>query len=738
MKSLSLVYISCLLLNHTSGIYAQDSIKYLSILNPFSIAGNYFRDSADFSGTDGWGGQISGQSLIGKAKIPKLDEMLCTNDSTDFTGFIAIICRGLCDFSSKALVAQKSGATAVIIVNFENSRVVTMSAGSNANQVTIPVFMVTKDIGALIIDALKNNEEVTLSIGSHLEGLGLIQGFVRKDLNGNCTSDSSDNTLGGWIINVKDKSGISYKMKSNNNGFYKGLFSEFFEPYKVSVEPQNTSWTACQPEFEVHVVEEDTSQVDFVVKSNQDCIELHSEISATRLRRCFVSDFYVNVRNEGTIQAKECYVDVELAKEFELISSASTSFKVLRPDLYRFQLGDLNISQDTNIFFQSKVSCDSAKLDQSLCYFAHAYPDTSCLDINSLWNGSNVIIKGLCLGDSVQFTIQNNGAVDMKSLGKYIIIKDDMLYQSSSFKLAVGQIKTINLPADGSTWHLEASQEANHPNPNYPSKTIEACSKDGTFSTGFAMMFQLSDQGFAFDEECQVVVGSFDPNEKEGFPIGFGPSNLIKPNTEIEYVIRFQNTGTDTAFTVVVKDLLPLSLDPNSIHSVVSSHPCEMLINSNNQLVFKFNNINLVDSFTNAPLSHGLVSFKIKQVYNNPIETIIENSAGIYFDFNAPVNTTPTYHKVGEVISIVATKVGEEKKYLSIYPNPASKFINIINETECKLELLSCSGKLIDTYIYKFPKEIKQWDIHGIPSGIYIVRCNDSHSNYLYQKIIIY
>ncbi|HRH37323.1 MAG TPA: hypothetical protein PK760_03200, partial [Flavobacteriales bacterium] len=49
----------------------------------------------------------------------------------------------------------------------------------------------------------------------------------------------------------------------------------------------------------------------------------------------------------------------------------------------------------------------------------------------------------------------------------------------------------------------------------------------------------------------QLVVGSYDPNDKTVEPASLTPE-LLAGDPELEYTIRFQNTGTDTAFTVVV------------------------------------------------------------------------------------------------------------------------------------------------------------------------------------------
>ena len=71
-----------------------------------------------------------------------------------------------------------------------------------------------------------------------------------------------------------------------------------------------------------------------------------------------------------------------------------------------------------------------------------------------------------------------------------------------------------------------------------------------------------------------TVTGSYDPNDKTAFTSTRASESLYFVNEDewIDYVIRFQNTGTDTAFNVVVTDTLPSTLDPATISLVSASH----------------------------------------------------------------------------------------------------------------------------------------------------------------------
>jgi hypothetical protein len=149
----------------------------------------------------------------------------------------------------------------------------------------------------------------------------------------------------------------------------------------------------------------------------------------------------------------------------------------------------------------------------------------------------------------------------------------------------------------------------------------------------------------------QIVVGSFDPNDKlesNGGEISIeGLADKL-----LTYTIRFQNTGTDTAFNVVIRDTLDAKLDWSSIEMVRASHPYSLLIKDGRFLTWTFSNILLPDSNRNEPASNGYVTFTIKPKAGLVVGDIIRNSASIYFDFNLPIKTN-TQETVVKPVAIV-------------------------------------------------------------------------------------
>ncbi len=134
----------------------------------------------------------------------------------------------------------------------------------------------------------------------------------------------------------------------------------------------------------------------------------------------------------------------------------------------------------------------------------------------------------------------------------------------------------------------------------------------------------------------QGVIGGYDPNDKEclqGSKLGI--ADIGKP---LDYIIRFQNVGNDTAFNIVIADTLSNKLDWNSLEITSTSHPCDIK-QKNGILECYFKDINLPYQAINDAGSNGFVAFKIKTKNNLVIGDSINNKADIYFDFNQPVTT---------------------------------------------------------------------------------------------------
>jgi uncharacterized repeat protein (TIGR01451 family) len=282
-----------------------------------------------------------------------------------------------------------------------------------------------------------------------------------------------------------------------------------------------------------------------------------------------------------------------------------------------------------------------------------------------------------CQGDSAVFHISNVGDAAMNAPLSFIIIEDHIMFMQGPFWLDTLQDTTIVIYPEGKTLRLEAEQSPGHPGNSQPAIVLEGCGND-PFSTGYVVQLPMDDGDPFVDIDCQESIASYDPNDKRGFPEGYGDEHYIRPNTELEYIIRFQNTGTDTAFLVVIRDTLSPWLDASGIRPGASSHPYKFEVYNTGVIKFTFPDIMLPDSATNEAGSIGFVKYRIPQLPDNPVGAEITNTAAIYFDFNAPIITNQTIHRIGENFIEVDTLINlsdnakEPVAQVRIYPNPFS------------------------------------------------------------------
>lgn len=191
----------------------------------------------------------------------------------------------------------------------------------------------------------------------------------------------------------------------------------------------------------------------------------------------------------------------------------------------------------------------------------------------------------------------------------------------------------------------------------------------------------------------QEVRGSFDPNDKRAIPADTIPPAVIAAGKEIEYTIRFQNTGTDTAFNIRIFDSLSRKLQVHTFRPLGSSHPFTHRISGGGDLEFFFHNILLPDSNINEPLSHGFVKFGIMADTNLPAGTVIRNTAEIYFDYNAPIITNTTQNHVLDFF-VTSRTVDLNPGKVTLYPNPVGndRKLGVLNETGGGLHLILFDG----------------------------------------------
>jgi len=217
-------------------------------------------------------------------------------------------------------------------------------------------------------------------------------------------------------------------------------------------------------------------------------------------------------------------------------------------------------------------------------------------------------------------------------------------------------------------------------------------------SIEFASTLYRNGQIIEQDTLRNLIRCSYDPNDIQVMPQGHSNHGYVPMGQELTYMIRFQNTGNDTAFMVDVLDTLATALDPLSFEMLASSHEVRYFVERNGALRFLFEDINLEDSTSNELASHGFVLFKVKPFGSVAAGTQALSTAHIYFDSNPAVVTNTVQTTFTDQFTPMQQDIELKKGWnlVSLYVEPS--------ETELNWALNSCIEDIIciktDTEFY--------------------------------------
>jgi hypothetical protein len=478
-----------------------------------------------------------------------------------------------------------------------------------------------------------------------------------------------------------------------------------------------------------------------------ECPYLTVDISSNRRRRCFQNSTVVRYCNEGFADATNVEVFVELPQYVNFVS-ANYPHTVDTNGNYVFNIGNLAMGQCGTINIIDSVSCIAGITGTVQCINAWITPANSCVDDstainpNDPWDRSSMSVSGQCVADSVvRFTVTNTGDPgdgDMEGPTEYRIYVDGVLVYTGTLQITGGATYVIEVPATGGVVRLEVDQRPNHPGFSHPNDIVQGCgdtTNTANLNDWLAYNAQTSDDAsVTIEEECLPILDSYDPNDKQVYPGGAGVNHVVVPNTMLDYVIRFQNTGNDLAYRVIIRDTLESDLDLSTLQVGVSTHDFDFYIDGTDRpiLIFDFKNINLPDSMSDPLGSQGLVKFKIAPYANVPLGTVVENTASIYFDFNEPIVTNTAWVTIDnpvtgpaiDVTIISATESIETALNIEAYPNPTGGILMLnLKEalSEAKIAVYNMSGQaLMQTEINN--EQFTKVDISSYPAGIYMLQ----------------
>jgi len=235
-----------------------------------------------------------------------------------------------------------------------------------------------------------------------------------------------------------------------------------------------------------------------------------------------------------------------------------------------------------------------------------------------------------------------------------------------------------------------------------------------------------SDNVFQF---LQTVRASLDPNEKSMLGGDYISTSQVATGQYLTYFIGFQNTGTDTAFRVIILDTLDNKLDGSTFEMISASHPYTVGIKNQKDIEWAFNNILLPDSGTNEPASHGFVCYRIKPKSTVAGGDQIKNTADIIFDYNQPVATNTAVTTVTFPTTI--SNIGHVASNVQLFPNPSGGAVtlsySLTKATGVKIEIYDSFGRKLNEINNIYQSAGKQeitFDTKMLAEGIYFLKIN--------------
>jgi uncharacterized repeat protein (TIGR01451 family) len=287
-------------------------------------------------------------------------------------------------------------------------------------------------------------------------------------------------------------------------------------------------------------------------------------------------------------------------------------------------------------------------------FTANIFPNELCTTPSPDWDMSSLDVSGACEGDEVIFKARNIGQNPTNGTQSFVVIEDQIMFlQGTVGTLNPGEeevVASISANEIGSTYRLIVEQVAGHPGANFPTIAVEGCTQEGNdenYVTGQVTQFPENDQDPFVDIDVQEIQVPLEANTLLGHPRGYQDS-IVTPTTDLEYTVYFVNSGTDTLNRLVIRDTLPAGLDVSTLVVGPASHPYEYTVYNGGILKITFDNLNLLpDGGAGETDSRGFVKYALSQKLNNPLGTVIENDAAVYFDYQAPLLTNPVRHVVG-------------------------------------------------------------------------------------------
>lgn len=576
-----------------------------------------------------------------------------------------------------------------------------------------------------------------------------ISGTIKYFADGCDGLDSLAVPLDDWLV-VAESADQTYFITTDSNGFYTAKVDT--GTYTIKTLPPNNLWDVCEPEIHIVALNQfyDTTEINFGVTAGADCPAMQVDVTTPYLINCENAIYTVSYCNLGPGIGEAAYIEVDIDEDLTFISSSIAPSSQDGSSL-TFQLGDIGSMECGDFMITAQLACEGIVNGQATLVSAHIYPDTVCEGVDN-WSGASIQVSGECDTETgtMNFRIRNVGEANMIRQRNYFVVEDQIMFRTAPFQLPRFDEEVIPIQSiDGATYRLIAEQEEGHPGQSYPTVAIEGCVTEGEpFNVGMVTQFPEDEANSFQAVDVQEVLAIGSGVLMRGYPKGYQDS-IIDQNTEIEYTIIFENTGSEIIDRVVIRDTMSSALDVSSITLGASSHPYEFEIYNDGILKITFDEIQLQPGgSTEEANSRGFVQFRIAQKPVNDVGIVIENGATVYFDYAAPQPTNVIRHTIGCtdivntgcIISDVRPGPGNpEGLTIKVSPNPffESTSFEIVGTVFDAVEfsVYDVTGKLVRTDRFRG----NNYDFYrrSLPGGMYLYQMRSEGRVIATGKVVI-
>lgn len=577
--------------------------------------------------------------------------LVCDSVAADLSSKIALVDRGVCLISDKYDHVAEAGAIGFILCNSDNSELVTLG---NMGPPFIPAGMMSQgdcDQFKLKLDAdtrinwiyeyiLDCSDEMFAEIDSCVNAfdLGVILdcpfGYTNAAEAGVSTLCNDNPQPTGCYSNeygskwYKFTTGVGMTNIEIQLSGYRG--SPFLELYEGSACSLLSDQIICLYGDSIHLVSGLKSETEYYCLIGTDGKNLHSNIFVhIKNADCDYSikgSAFHDENNNGvkdSLEATLSNIKFQHSKSGRIFYSdengAFLTHSVVGLDTFGLSPEETcwRISDSTDVYYNSSEGTEQC-MDIGLVRTGNEDEDFT-IRINAAPTRCNTLVN-------FWVTIENTECAYLT--GPVTVFTDSLV---SNLQSTEGDFLVMDSVLMGNLDSLSASGiqtlhfQGMIADENFEGDTIR-----------MSAVFQGDTIHFKSAIRCAI-----DPNDKQVSPSRDYPNNYTLNSEKLTYKIRFQNTGSDTAYTVAVKDTLSEYFDLSTIAFTATSHTGVFSVDDG-VLTMAFENIYLVDSTTNEAESHGFFEFEIGLKEGVEDFTIIENTAYIYFDFNDPIVTNTT------------------------------------------------------------------------------------------------